>query len=226
MPEPISVIVTYFNERHYVAEALDSVRGQTHPAIEIVVVDDGSIEPLSEFLDVTGVTHIRQENGGDGRARNTGIRNVSHPLIAFLDADDIWPEQRLAILSAELEASPDAAIAYGQVKHFISPELPENVKATLHCPSDLMAGLIPTGMLIRRDRLERIGWFSENRAIHSHMEWLGKVKSAQLDMIGVEDVVLHRRLHETNMSHDKASKRERMLRTARTMIRQQVVDNG
>ncbi len=220
MTTPISVIVTYYNERHYIAEAIDSVRAQTHPAIELIVVDDGSAEPLSDHIDVTDFTYIRQDNGGDGMARNTGVRHASHPLIAFLDADDVWPRERLMILSSAQQARPTAALAYGQVKQFISPELPEKSKALIHCPPELKTGFMPTGMVIRRDCFEQIGWFSENREIHSHMEWMGKVRAAQFDLIAVDDVVLYRRLHDTNMSHNKVEKSQRLLRAARGMIKQ------
>ena len=220
MTTPISVIVTYYNERHYIAEAIASVRAQTHPAIELIVVDDGSAQPLSDHIDVTDFTYIRQDNGGDGKARNTGVRHASHPLIAFLDADDLWPPQRLMILSAAQEARPTAALAYGQVKQFISPELPEESRAHIHCSPELQAGLMPTGMVIRRDCFEQIGWFSEDRQIHSLMEWMGKVRAARFDLVAVDDVVLYRRLHDTNMSHNKVEKSQRLLRAARGMITQ------
>jgi hypothetical protein len=52
------------------------------------------------------------------------------------------------------------------------------------------------------------------------MEWMGKVRAAQFDLIAVDDVVLYRRLHDTNMSHNKVEKSQRLLRAARGMIKQ------
>lgn len=98
----ISVIIPLFNGSRYIRETLMSVLGQTHPADEIIVVDDGSTDEgpaIVEDLRSAGPIFLyRQENKGQSAARNTGVKLSSGELIAFLDQDDVWYPDHLAIL--------------------------------------------------------------------------------------------------------------------------------
>jgi glycosyltransferase involved in cell wall biosynthesis len=98
MPQ-VSVVIPVFNSSHYVGGALRSVFAQTFHDYEVIVVDDGSddrealLHTLAEFT----VQYIRQENGGPAKARNTGVARACGELIAFLDADDEWSPDKLAM---------------------------------------------------------------------------------------------------------------------------------
>ncbi|QEC51210.1 glycosyltransferase involved in cell wall biosynthesis [Anseongella ginsenosidimutans] len=86
---PVSVIIPCFNQGHYLAEAIDSVLGQDHRNLEVIVVDDGSSDLTR---DVAGryptVKYAHQANQGLSAARNTGIDLSSGKYLVFLDADD------------------------------------------------------------------------------------------------------------------------------------------
>lgn len=89
----ISVVIALYNKADYIAATLKSVAQQSYPALEIIVVDDGSSDGSAELIEsmaLRGLRLIRQTNGGVSRARNTGIAAAQGEWVAFLDADDIW----------------------------------------------------------------------------------------------------------------------------------------
>jgi glycosyltransferase involved in cell wall biosynthesis len=114
----VSVVVNTYNHEKFIVQALRSVRAQTHPAnaMEIIVVDDGSIDRtpqlLGEFLPF--INYIRQENSGQVSAFNTGVSAARGEILAFLDGDDWWAPGKLARIVAEFDANPDvAAVGHG-----------------------------------------------------------------------------------------------------------------
>lgn len=103
----VSVVIPTFNRAASVAEAIDSVLVQSEPAHEIIVVDDGSEDGTSEVLAGYGrrIRAIRQHNAGVSAARNTGIAAATGDWVAFLDSDDVWTGNRLAILARDCVAT-------------------------------------------------------------------------------------------------------------------------
>lgn len=92
MNKTVSVIIPFYSHLDWLYEALESVLAQTYPIHEIILVNDGSQEDLTEFLARYGekITYVYQENGGPAAARNNGIRRSTGNYIAFQDSDDIW----------------------------------------------------------------------------------------------------------------------------------------
>jgi glycosyltransferase involved in cell wall biosynthesis len=99
IPPTIAAIVPSYNRAHCVGYAIDSILAQTHPCDEIIVVDDGSTDNTPDVLAAYGdaIRVIRQENAGVSAARNAGIRAATSDWIAFLDSDDIWKPEKVAI---------------------------------------------------------------------------------------------------------------------------------
>ncbi len=93
----VSVIIPFYSRLDWLFEAIESVLGQTYTNIEIIVVNDGSEEDLSSFLQRYGnrIIYIEQPNSGPATARNTGIRRATGEYIAFQDSDDIWLPTKL-----------------------------------------------------------------------------------------------------------------------------------
>lgn len=92
--EPIiSIIIPIYNTKEYLAECLDSVTGQTYKNLDIILVDDGSVDGSSEICDryAAGDRRVRvihQANRGISAARNTGLRSALGEWIGFVDSDD------------------------------------------------------------------------------------------------------------------------------------------
>lgn len=93
----VSVIIPAYNAARFLPEAVESVRQQTTPVHEIIVVDDGSTDETEQVVKSLGedIVYIRQANGGVSAARNRGISEATGEIIAFLDADDLWLPQKV-----------------------------------------------------------------------------------------------------------------------------------
>ena len=93
----VSIIIPTFNRAASVVEAINSAKAQTYPHTQIVVIDDGSTDDTAR--QVTGVGAVkdhRQIHGGQGSARNHGLRRATGEYIASLDSDDLWDPDYLA----------------------------------------------------------------------------------------------------------------------------------
>ena len=88
----VSVIIPAYNAEKFVLEAVQSVAAQDYPAIEVLLIDDGSRDRTVELVEQAApwVQVIKQPNAGAGAARNTGLRHTTGEFICYLDADDGW----------------------------------------------------------------------------------------------------------------------------------------
>ena len=109
----VSVVIPLYNKRSHIRRAIDSVLGQSHQDFEIVVVDDGSTDGGADIVRAIGdprIRLIRQNNSGVSVARNRGVEDSSHPVVAFLDADDEWLPEFLARALSMRERFPSAGL--------------------------------------------------------------------------------------------------------------------
>jgi glycosyltransferase involved in cell wall biosynthesis len=94
----VTTLIPVYNGAQYVGNAIRSVLAQSHPDVEVIVIDDGSTDDtpqvLSQFGDAIRV--LRQQNSGHVRSRNNGARIATGNWLAFLDADDEWEPTKLA----------------------------------------------------------------------------------------------------------------------------------
>ncbi len=97
----ITAVIPLYNKAAHIADALDSVRRQTRPPRQILVIDDGSTDGgdrLVEAMAAPDLLLVRQPNAGPGAARNTGLQLATTWYVAFLDADDVWLPHHLETL--------------------------------------------------------------------------------------------------------------------------------
>ena len=116
----ISVVIPFYNAYDFFAETLETVKAQTLPVTEIIVVNDGCGKKAEEFLaQFDGIkVHSLSRNQGVSVARNTGVENASGKWVAFLDADDHWVPEKLEKQMAFLDAHPDYAGVHTGVETF------------------------------------------------------------------------------------------------------------
>jgi glycosyltransferase involved in cell wall biosynthesis len=101
MKQPaITVLLSVFNGRRYVSEAVESILAQTFRDFEFLIIDDGSTEPISELINSyrdPRIKLVRQENRGLARSLNRGIKEATGEFIARMDADDVSAPRRLEL---------------------------------------------------------------------------------------------------------------------------------
>ena len=121
----ISVLIPCYNAAPYIEEALVSVFCQGVDLHEVVVIDDGSTDGGADRVRAFDdrVRVHRQANTGISGARNAALALATGDLIAFLDADDVWPDGSLRARREALLTDDSIEYAYGWVEQFVSPEL-------------------------------------------------------------------------------------------------------
>lgn len=199
--DTISLVMPLRNGERFVAQALDSVMAQTRPPDEILVVEGGSTDRSREVASsYDAVTLVDQQGDGIANAWNEGIQQSTGSLIAFLDSDDLWAPQKLEIQLAALEGRHDAAGILGVVHHFQEPgyELQPNMRPELIGSSQIAQ--MPSVMLVRRETFDRVGLFDEELQIAADIDWYARFKDMGLTWIELDELVLEKRYHDTNLS--------------------------
>ncbi|MGO9456410.1 MAG: glycosyltransferase [Acidimicrobiales bacterium] len=178
----------FFNHGMFVAEAIDSVRGQSYPVSEIVVVDDGSSEPQSiavlSQLEHDGIVVHRQKNQGPSAARNAGVGLSSGDAILFLDSDDRLSDGQIEQSVMALANAPaEIGFAYPDLQFFgnerdlvVMP--PYNFYLLLH------RNFCAMGSLIDRSIFDCGHQFRED-LVSGHEDWDFFVGMGKMGVFGV-----------------------------------------
>jgi glycosyltransferase involved in cell wall biosynthesis len=106
----VSIVITNHNYGHFLAQSIDSALAQSYPHVQVIVVDDGSIDDSQAVIEAFGdrIVSVLKENGGQGSAFNAGFAVSDGDLICFLDADDIFlPHKVEKVVEAWLERQSD-----------------------------------------------------------------------------------------------------------------------
>lgn len=163
-PPQISVVMPAYNSSKFVRRAIASVWAQTECPLELIVVDDGSQDDTAAVaaeVDSRTVV-IRQANGGPGAARNRGVKEARGNWIAFLDADDAWRPNKLKsqcphMLRAEID------VVFSHVVEPLERDTPLQELTFDDLWRHNYVGLSTS--VVRREALERIGGFDEDRGV-------------------------------------------------------------
>ncbi|WP_026734376.1 glycosyltransferase [Fischerella sp. PCC 9605] len=121
LEEPlVSAIVPTYNRADLISYTLDSAIKQSYKNLEIIVIDDGSVDNTEEVVKAIGDPRIRYirhpSNRGGSAARNTGIEGARGKYIAFLDSDDLWAPEKIELQLALIQKHPhpDKVVSYTQ----------------------------------------------------------------------------------------------------------------
>jgi glycosyltransferase involved in cell wall biosynthesis len=148
----VSCIVPVFNGERYLAEALDSVLGQTYRALEVIVVDDGSTDGTPAVVRTFGarVRCVTQPNAGLAAARNRGLAAATAELVAFLDADDLWLPEKIACQMERFRARPELEVSLTHIQNFWADDRPVAAEERGTHSMEPMPGYSSPAMLARR----------------------------------------------------------------------------
>jgi len=186
----VSVIIPALNAEPFIGRCLDSVFGQNHKRLEVIVIDDGSTDLTLDVIRKYGsrIIIVSQENQGPSSARNRGLAIAHGEFVAFLDADDYWLPEFISRCLKFFEYFPDAdAVSTGQKifswdgKVSINPRfLQEGVaRQEAKLLNEFFSfwaehDHIRTGScLFRRTLLQRAGYLQEGLRIGEDLEYWG-----------------------------------------------------
>lgn len=200
LTDKVSVIVPVYNGERYIKEALDSALNQSVKPFEVLVIDDGSTDTTAVIAKQYGerIRYIRRNNGGAAAARNDGVKSATGHYIAFLDADDYWDKQKLALQLREIKKPGAANMIFGMVSQFYSPETDENFRRQYQCPSQPTNGAHAGNMLMTRKDFLTVGFFSTEYKTGEFIEWYQRAQEAGMTATFLPEVLMHRRIHPLN----------------------------
>lgn len=218
-PAPVSTIIPAYNAERYLAETLESVLGQMLVPRQIIVVDDGSSDRTAKIArGVAAVTVMRTGHAGLGAALNTGLAAADEEFVALVDADDLWPPDKLEE-QVRLMRRPNAPdILFGHVLSFHSPDISEELRRRIHCPAAPQPGYCTGTMLARRDVFDRVGAFDTQLRVGQFIDWYNRAIDRGLTHEMHGDVWLRRRLHGGNISWRADEARSDFVRLAKAAL--------
>ena len=213
MPK-VSVVITTHNYGHYLVEAIQSVLDQTFGDFELIVVDDGSTDNTREIVGSFGdhrIKYIYQEHHGGNAARNVGTSASTGEYIAFLDADDIWLPEKLAMQVGLLDAHPDVAIVCSDFYRFdnqsgvITSQAWEkrkiDPKMALRLLLSERAFAVTSTVLIRADVITAVGGWDESLRINQDWDMLVRI-AQRYNFDVIRKPLVKKRQHGTSLSGD------------------------
>ncbi|WP_019498979.1 glycosyltransferase family 2 protein [Pseudanabaena sp. PCC 6802] len=175
----ISVVIPAYNAQKTILETIHSVLNQTVSNFEIIVINDGSRDNTLSLLSTISDPRLKvfsYENGGLSVARNRGISNAIGEFISFLDADDLWTQDKLELQVAALQKNPDAGVVYSWTQFidehsnllFLQP--PVYLEGDVY-PHLLVSNFISSGsnIMVRRHYIDLVGEFDP--AVNATADW-------------------------------------------------------
>lgn len=214
----VSVIIPTYNRSNFLIEALESVFSQSYRPLEIIVIDDGSMDATESVVsaiieknedEAVTLNYIRQEKIGSQAARNKGHRACRGEFIQFLDDDDLLSKNKIKnqVLALRKCHAPSVAyckwrifsksmIKYGPI-HQAKPEKNKDemlhgyLSSTWYCPS--------LSFLFSREVVRRVGFYDEKLLRRQDTDYLIRTLLCDFDFLYVYDATVYYRRH--NSSH-------------------------
>jgi len=201
-PPLISVIIPCFNGARFLPEAFASIARQGYPRIETVVVDDGSTDDSAAIAQAQGgtVRYVYQDNRGLPGARNTGLLHASGALITFLDVDDVYCDDKLAVQTGLLQRDPTLQVVVGRMQKTKYSGTKDGRPVFLPYEEPAPA-LKMDCALIRREVFDTVGRFDESRRYCDDWDWFMRAREAGMKFLMHDEVVAEYRRHEANMTN-------------------------
>jgi glycosyltransferase involved in cell wall biosynthesis len=199
-----SVVIPTRNYAQYLLEALDSVLTQSTAPAQVIVVDDGSTDDTRQVLEShigqKRIDYVYQPPASAAAARNHGLRQARHDLVAFLDSDDRWTPGKMDAQLAVLGERPDVMMVYGHIEQYISADAIDPDRWRLDAANTRLAGVCASTLLARKAVFDRVGSFDEGLRRAEFVDWHARVGSLGLAWVMLPDVLAYRRIHGANSS--------------------------
>jgi glycosyltransferase involved in cell wall biosynthesis len=194
----IAVIIPVYNGEKFIAAAIDSVLAQTIAVNEIIVIDDGSSDNSAVIVkSYSQVQYLYQKNSGVSAARNHGIKVANSKFIAFLDQDDLFLPQKMAVSLQQFKLDPQLQVVRGGYQNIFAATLFQQEQArfkTLSVSSNFLLG----SALFKRNLLIKVGGFDQTLAAAEDIDLWLRLETMGARIKNIDEILLYYRQHEHN----------------------------
>lgn len=216
--QKVSIILPTYNRAAYIVETIESIRKQTYPNWELIIIDDGSEDSTEELISRLNDERIQFHRAGrigiNGIIKNIGLGKISGELIAFMDSDDLWAVTKLEKQVNALYQYPEAGFSLTGGYNFKKPFEPIDYFYRQREGIRFDQLLIPyfksevstttPSLILRKQCLDVTGFFNEAKPF-ADVDFILNLAGHFKGVILYEPL-LYRRLHETNDSGAKWEK--------------------
>jgi glycosyltransferase involved in cell wall biosynthesis len=205
----ISVVIAVRNGERFLRDCIQSVLAQTLNPSEIILIDGHSTDSTSDIAQsFPQVRHIVQSTLGISAAYNEGIQNASGDIIAFISHDDLWTTDKLATQVNWMVEHPQLMYTTAHAKFFLEPGIrpPSGFRPELLI-GDHRADIMET-LVAHRSAFDLIGLFNTELALAADVEWFAKARDAHVAADCLPQVLLHKRIHDSNSSNNDPESKE------------------
>lgn len=215
----VSVIIVVKNGERYLTRAIESVLAQTYENYEIIVVDGQSIDNTSKIAkSYPKVRYLLQTDKGIANAYNIGIDAAKGELIAFLSHDDTWTPNKLITQVNYLIEHPDIQYTVAKVKFILEKghSIPPGFRPELLSGDSV--GCIMETLVVRKTLFAAIGKLNPEFMVAEDVDWFSRAKDNNVAMAVMPEVLLHKHIHNTNLSLNSTVNNQNLLKILRQSI--------
>lgn len=216
----VSVIIAVRNGERFLRSAIGSVLAQTYRPFEIVVIDGHSQDQTAAIArSLPEVRVVPQVNRGVADAYNLGIESAKADFVAFLSHDDLWTSDKLSVQMSHLIAHPGIAYTIARVKFFLEDKnsIPAGFRPEL-LEGDHVGRIMET-LVARKPVFELVGNFDTSLSTAEDVDWYSRAADRGVPMAVMPNVLLHKRVHDANLSINTLTNNQNLLKALRKSIR-------
>lgn len=210
----VSIIMPVYNTEQYLAETVASVLDQTYTNWELLLINDGSTDNSADvaksFLGDARITYLEHPNSRAAFTRNRGIMASRGDLIAFLDSDDVWDREKLAIQISQLQQHPEAGVAYTQreVVDAQGVPIPFGYRPKLYSGNVLNelyvdSFICTSSAIVRKAVFQKVGLFNDQYRVSEDWDFWLRAASC-FPFIHNDKMLVKYRVHGTQVSRNLA----------------------
>ncbi|PSB02891.1 glycosyltransferase [Merismopedia glauca] len=215
----VSVIIVVRNGDRYLRNAIESVLAQSYQPYEIIVVDGNSTDDTETIAkSYQQICYLRQTGAGIADAYNLGIDAAEGEFIAFLSHDDLWTQDKLTLQINYLLEHPDVQYTVARVKFFLEEghAIPPGFREELLTGDRV--GYIMETLVARKTLFSQIGKLNPNFSVAEDVDWFARANDRQVKNAALEQVLLHKRVHNTNLSLTSSVNNQNLLKLLKQSI--------
>ncbi len=217
--ERVSVVMAVLNGAERLPQALESIRAQTVPVAEIVLVDGGSADGTREIASAAPDVRLVDQVGPSlASAYNTGIREAAGTHVAFLSHDDLWLPHKVELQLERLRAAPPADAVVGHAQFVVEPgdAPPPGFRPEL-LDGPRPARIMET-LLAPRPLFDRVGPLRPEVSPADDVDWFARAHDLGVHVAVLPDVILRKRVHDASTAHTAAGTQPGLLRAMHAAI--------